>query len=372
MDCVVCSSAVRIAPCVAALALAACDPNEADPRLPASRDWPARPRIVEPSLEAAPVLGPDVAAPSLAPSRLIPPIVRGPRQVDTFLQDEAIVDILWVVDNSASVSNERARLAQQFDRFLNVLLAAGVDFHVGVTSTDLSRSTGDGGRLRGPVPFIDRNTPDPRSAFRQAVTFPVNLDVRLEEGLAAMVAALTPPNTQGPNRGFLRDEASLAVIVVTDEDDGSIGLVEYYGRFLRGLKGPGREANISFSVVGGPLPDGCIPAGEELIFGADADAAERYSRLVDLSNGLFESICALDFAPFVEQLATRLSGLRLVFPLSVPPVEATIEVRVDGRVVPMSATNGWTYSSVERAIIFHGNRIPPPRSEVVIDYDVAL
>ncbi|MFO0724411.1 MAG: VWA domain-containing protein [Myxococcota bacterium] len=352
------------------LATVGCEAPEKQLR-PSLTDWPVRPLTRTPTVVPARVFTATIAESAVHIGPLLPPVVRGPQQIDAFQQDDALVDILWVVDNSASVNDERARLAQQFAGFLRVLIAAGVDFHVGVTSTDLSPITGDQGHLRGPTPFIDNNTPDPRTAFGMAVDFPMS-NVSLEEGLRAMELALSPPNTQGPNRGFLREEAALGVIVVSDEDDSSIGPVDHYVRFLRGLKGPGREANISLSGVVGPLANGCIPAGSERIFGADAKAAVRYRAVIDATRGLTESICAPNFAPFVEGLATALSGLRRVFLLSAPPVASTIRVKVDGRLIPENPNTGWTYRPTERAIAFLGSFVPRPRAMIEIRYDVAI
>jgi hypothetical protein len=254
---------------------------------------------------------------------------------------------------------------------LGVLLGAQVDFHVGVTGTDLSL-TGDRGRLRGPVPWIDRTTLDPVSAFRAAVTFPDDREIALEEGLAAMETALSPPLTNGANLGFLRERAALAVIIVSDEDDGSLGPTAHYVRFLAELKGPGRDANVSLSAVVGPLPDGCVSPGEERIFGADAKEGERYIEVAEASGGLIESICTADFAPFVESLATSLSGLRRFFPLSAPPDPSSIEVRIDGVRVSEGQASGWSWSPQERAIRFSGASVPPPGSEISISYEVRI
>lgn len=333
-------------------------------------DWPARPKVIEPAVIAPGVATATIARPRLIPGTLLPPIVRGPHQVEAYTQGGARVDVLWIVDNSGSLNTERMRLASQFDRFLSVLVAGGIDYHVGVTSTDLS-ATGDRGRLRGPSRWIDRSTPDPRIAFRRAVDFPFS-EVSLEEGLAAMVAALGPPLSVGANAGFLRDDAALAVIVVSDEDDGSLAPLGFYRRFLEGLKGPGREANVSLSAVVGPRPDGCTPPGEEDIFGADADAGDRYLDLAQQTGGLVESICNADLAPFVDQLAQRLTALRRVFPLSAPPLVASIRVRVNGRAVPQDDARGWKWLAAERAVAFSGSFVPPPGASVEIDYDVAL
>ena len=332
---------------------------------------PVRPVIVRPVVVPARVEPAPVGRTVIRSAPLLPPIVRGPRQIDVYTQDEAIVDVLWVVDNSSSLNNERNRLAAQFDRFVSVLLAAQVDFHVGVISTDLSDPT-RAGVLRGPVPWIDRATRNPRAVFADAVTFPNDETVVLEEGLEATEIALTPPVADGPNRGFIRAEAALAIIVVSDEDDGSLGPTAHFVRFLKSVKGPGRSVNVSLSAVVGPLPDGCYSPGEEHIFGAQAKEAERYIEVAEATGGLVESVCAADFAPFVETLATSLAGLRRFFPLSAPPEPDSIEVRVDGVPVARDDTNGWTWLEDERAVTFNGAGVPSPGAELQIAYDVSL
>jgi hypothetical protein len=362
--------APRVAWAWAALVAAGCDGATTPPPTSSLGGWPTRPAVVEPRVDEAQVETASIARVRTTPPTIEPPVVRGTQQVDAFRQDQAQVDVLWVIDNSASLNEERMGLAAQFDRFLRVLVAAGVDFHVGVTSTDLDARTGDGGRLRGAPRFIDSRTPNAAEVFRRAVSFPAS-DVRLEEGLSAMYAALTPPNRDGANAGFLRPDAALAVIVLSDEDDGSVPPAAFYARFLKNLKGQGREGNVSFSAVAGPLPDGCVPAGQEDVFGAEADPAVRYQEVVDATNGVFGSVCANDFSRFVTDLATRLGSLRRVFPLSAPPVTSTIVVRVNGRVVPMGADTGWTFRGGDRTIVFEGRYVPPPRAAIEIEYDVA-
>jgi hypothetical protein len=333
------------------------------------RNRAIHPMVVEPAVVTPGVRTATVEPPPLLPITVLPVVVHGPRQIDAYTQDNATVDVLWVVDNSGSLSDKRMRLAGQFDRFLSVLIAAHVDYHIGVTSTDLT-PTGDDGRLRGP--FIDRNTPNARDLFRAQVSFPNDRNISLEEGLGGMERAITPPNTLGPNAGFLRNEAALAVIVVSDEDDSSLGPTGFYARLLRGLKGPGRDTNVSLSAVVGELPDGCTPAGEGDVFGAKAEPGKRYLEVVAATDGISESICTADFGPFVNALATRLSGLRKFYPLSAPPKEATIVVVVNGMRVPNDPMNGWTFLPGQRAIKFNGTAIPPPGADIRISYDVAM
>ncbi|MBI2373450.1 MAG: VWA domain-containing protein [Deltaproteobacteria bacterium] len=331
---------------------------------------PVRPKVVEPATLPAPLASLHLTPPSIAPVALLPPIVRGPHQLDEFRQVRAIVDVLWVVDNSRSLSNERARIVRELDRFLTILLAAGADFHLGVTTTDLTQATGDGGRLRGPV--IDRMTPRPRQVFQAALDFPEERDVTLEEGLRAAETALSPPVADGPNQGFLREEAALAVIVVSDEDDGSLGPAAHYARFLDGLKGPGREVEVTFSAVVGDLPDGCVTPEDVGVFGADAVAGTRYVEVAEATGGLVESVCTPDFAPFVERLAKKIVGLRTFFTLSAPPRPESIVVRVNGRVIAQDPSSGWTYDPVTRALRFDGAYVPPPDAQLEVEYDLEL
>src|SRR5688572_10955683 len=232
--------------------------------------------------EAVPV----VAPPRVSPVELLPPIVersvtqrvevRDPPaipavQVDVQRQADGIVDILWVVDDSGSMTNQRQTLANNFSRFLDDLLALQVRFQMGVISTNHN----DRGTLRGTTKIITNSTPNPRQVFLQNTTFPPSR-ARLEQGLRMLELALTEPNLSGANAGFLRPNAALAVIVVTDEDDSSYGDPAYYSRFLRSLKGPGNENLSSLSIIGGTTPDGCFPPGEETFFGGLAEPAFRY------------------------------------------------------------------------------------------------
>ncbi len=60
--------------------------------------------------------------------------------VDSYIQSsrEAGVDILWVVDNSASMFEEQDHLALHTAHFTDYLTRVPVDFQLGVITTDLA------------------------------------------------------------------------------------------------------------------------------------------------------------------------------------------------------------------------------------------
>ncbi len=48
------------------------------------------------------------------------------------------VDMLFVVDNSGSMSDEQAMLADSFQTFIDQFMLRNVDFHIGIITTDVT------------------------------------------------------------------------------------------------------------------------------------------------------------------------------------------------------------------------------------------
>src|SRR5688500_6214299 len=71
------------------------------------------------------------------PHSVAPPIP-GVTQTDSIVQvTTPKVDILWMVDNSCSMYNEQADLTENFPYFMEFFLGSGLDYHVGVVSSDI-------------------------------------------------------------------------------------------------------------------------------------------------------------------------------------------------------------------------------------------
>lgn len=339
---------------------------------PAVQDGAFRPRLAPVEAAPAPHASAGQGRVRLVQPDLGMPEVRGPSQIDGFVQDEAAADILWIVDNSGSMDNERDRLAAAFDRFIRGLTEKQLSFHIGVVTTDMTRAgPGFSGELLGPPTVITNDTADPVGAFTTHVQLPPSR-VEDEQGLAAALAALTEPLVSGANAGFLRPEADLAIIVVTDEDDSSLGEPSHYARRLRALKGLGNELTVSFSAVIGDLPDGCVSPGDENILWGEAEAGTRYAEVAQETGGIVASVCAGDWSRTLTDLALQFSGLRRIFPLSAKPVDASLRVEVDGRPVARSRDDGWVYDAQTLSIQFLGTYVPPPGSTVRIRYDLEV
>ena len=343
-------------------ALAACDNIGGE-----SGRGEARPVVAPPKLSRVEILPPTIDRSTLKRVEVRNPLSIAATQIDVHKQSDGIVDILWVIDNSGSMKDERARLGANFGRFLQELLVLKVDFHMGVISTDAN----DKGQLRGTPKIITNLTPDPQAAFKANSDFP-DSRARWEQGLRMMEVALSPPlSSTGVNAGFLRANAALAVIVVSDEDDGSYGDAAHYARFLRSAKGKGNENLTSFSSIAGSTPNGCYSPGAQAFFGGLAEPGYRYDAVATKTGGVLASICDASFEQSLVQIAAALNTLRRVFPLSLKPDPATITVTVNGVIIAQDVVNGWQFRADTQSIAFLGNFVPPPGAQIQISYAIS-
>lgn len=326
---------------------------------------------------------PDVAPPRLSPVEIKPPqiersltgrveVVDPPRidatQIDVVRQADGIVDILWVIDDSGSMANQRKTLVNNFDRFLQALLTLRVSWQMGVTTTNAL----DTGKLRGTTKVIKLTTPDPKAVFEANTTF-MGSRTRWEQGLRMAELAVTGVNIApgGNNVGFLRPNAALAIIVVTDEDDSSFGTPEHFARVFRAAKGKGNEGLVTFSTIAGSTPVGCTPPGESIYYGSLAEPAFRYASVSTKTGGVVGSICDNSFENTLLSIAQALNTLRRVFPLTLKPLLSSLNVKVNGAVVPQDPVNGWQYQMNTNSIVFLGTYIPPPGAILEFEYAFA-
>ena len=291
----------------------------------------------------------------------------GFHQVDAFTQKaSAEVDILWVVDNSASMQEEQLNLGLNFNSFISFIDSSLIDYHIAVISTDMD-SRQHMGQIVGNPRVITKETPNPQASFAANVQVGI-VGTGYEMGLLAAHTALSPPLIHDQNKDFLRDEASLAVIFVSDEDDKSFGEIAYYDRFFNNIKGIGNDRKVILAAIIGDAPDGC--RGDD----GKAEPGIRYHELIESLQGTTASICADDFAAELEQLGLTVAGLGRHFRLSKEPDPESIVVRVDDHTgagfveIPEDAQSGWRYQPANRTIFFDGDYVPGPQAEIQVEY----
>ncbi|MEW5739000.1 MAG: choice-of-anchor D domain-containing protein [Myxococcota bacterium] len=268
----------------------------------------------------------------------------------------AKLDVLFVVDDSCSMFDEQASLAANFASFIAAADQSSVDYHLGVTTTDLFRI---GGRLVGSPVVLTSSTPALPLAFASNVQVGTS-GSGLEQAFEAAVRAVTEPMVSGPNAGFLRAEASLAIIVVTDAVEQSPNPVGTYRSALKQAKG-GKSSRFSVSVVG-PF----TPSSSTCLLDSDVDDG-RFDEMVVSTGGVKADICTTNWAQDLANIGQRLVQPQLEYPLTAQPENpSTVEVRVNGVVV-----SGWTYRSSSNSVVFTAATAPPPGSTVTATYGTA-
>lgn len=176
-------------------------------------------------------------------------------------------DILFVVDDSGSMSEEQANLAANLDAFIDTLAASPVqnDFRIGVTNSSVEEFTvtattgrsyasgpsagvpypagalvaiktrADGTGISGALVYdparfaqtggwggnriLDRGSPSLAADFKANVLMGLDGSGKEQPFRAARLAL--SDRLLDANQGFLRDGARLAVVFLTDEDDCS-------------------------------------------------------------------------------------------------------------------------------------------------------
>lgn len=164
---------------------------------------------------------------------------------DTYTIGSGKVDILFVNDNSASMSRVQVQLASKFSGFIQSLDARGIDYRIGIVTTDLGAVSQNGLVTFGNgQKFITRADSNRVSLFNNAIIR--NETLSCENLITTMFNTYGPSfqsnsyyasqyplncpssDTRGINTAhlivannvssFLRDDANLSVILISNDD----------------------------------------------------------------------------------------------------------------------------------------------------------
>lgn len=273
------------------------------------------------------------------------------------------VDVLFVIDDSASMQQAQLAMSSQAKVFLDKARKHQADFHIGVVTTDTTGSKFAAGCLQGTTKILRTSTPNVDDAL--AKNFKVGTaGSALEKGMDAILAALSQPRLRDLkcNAGFLRNDARLAILVVSDENDGSQGTNNFFVRRLWALKQPKPRQEILFSTIAGPPVAGCRGNGVFAQYGA------RYWDISKKMDGLQLSFCDSNWKGNAELLGDLSFGPRRRFFLTRPPSLLTIKVKVDGK--KLTPLSHYLYEAASNSIFFKKASSLKAGSRVEISYDV--
>jgi hypothetical protein len=396
--------------------------------------------------------------------------------------DEA--DILFVIDNSASMQEETAALGGNFDAFISVLTSSEgaapatesltdavnnyitytqergkfLDYNLALTTTSAGFAEVDGPQPGNGGVFVgealSKSDPDVGNTFRaqllcetavwdsndvpdgetmtECAEPPKDADGRpqitkgyldcfcgpglwednasgsgREEPLEAALMAIcrasdAPPETCSDpqseygdfptpkNEGWLRDESTVLVVVVSDEGDDSRRLVngddvgqayiDAFAQFERNIKIVAIAPGIEEATGNVICPSTAIPTY----------SLERMQNISTITGGFYRNIaeevegdaCQVsNFDSYLRDLGALLANLDTAFQLQSVPDVSTIRVWIDDVEVPASPVlegeagqpdavygDGWSYDPAQNSVTFWGEWIPGYNADVDIFY----
>lgn len=235
------------------------------------------------------------------------------RSTDVFVQP-GLVDLLLVVDDAPSMAEEQTRLAAAMPDLVDGL--GRVSGRVGVTSTD------GGGAL---AVVVEAGDEDAAAVLADRVAMGAK-GSDAGEGLAAALAAVTPPLSETINVGFRRDDALLVTLFVSDHDDAGVE----------------------------PVAD-LVADLDAVVYAYVPLDATRYTTAVELRSGVLLDVTATQYPAPPGFLVDR-------FHLSDPPDPACpIEVEVDDTPI-----GGWTVEGCD--LLFDHDAIPVAGTTFIVSY----
>jgi hypothetical protein len=219
------------------------------------------------------------------------------------------MDIVFLVDNSGSMREEQTNLSANFPKFVKVIndyktkSGDALDFRLAVTSSDDGQQKGKFSATRAPDapagcsagparPWLERGDGDVAGFFSCRAEFGTG-GSNIERPLENMALGVTTGAAANAASGvpFVREDALLAFIVLTDEDEGGTEnepdrAMAAYPAVFDQVKG--ERGRWAAAVIAGETA--CTST-----FGKAAEATRLKGFITDVGkNGVFSSICTGD------------------------------------------------------------------------------
>jgi len=286
------------------------------------------------------------------------------------------VDILFVVDNSGSMGEHQQNLSTNVTQFTSAFTKASVlDYNIGVVTTDTEGYYGNNipccGKMVGSIRVVNKSTPNADQVLANNLI--VGTDgSSVERMFDPINLALSPANLTGWNVGFLRPNATLVVIIITDaEDQSDNNTADSTYQFLLNLKQGNKDKLLAYGAIvptkdtmNCPRDDGTPPTKIESFL----------AMMNNNKNNVFD-LCDPDYGTRLSQLAKDIvNKVGNVIYLNRAPDINSIHVYYGSMELPMDFHKGWSFDADKNAI-FLGDQVDwssqPSGSRVKVSYNAA-
>lgn len=298
-----------------------------------------------------------------------------PEKTDNFASNVIYnnkVDVVFIVDNSSGMDLANSNWRAAVPTLINALLKQKLDLHVAVITTSMGGVNPNGGRFLGVPRYFTSKTSNLAKAIVQRISEVGTDGSDLERGLDSLNRVLQPNYLDGEGAGFLREDALLAVISLSTEDDKSSDHsgVSGFATFLDDVKGFYEDGTRRWTMnfIGILSLAGSCSTIPDLNY---REPGTRWISLSDMSNGITASICSNDLSIAAANIRKRIAQIITDFRLSHVPDLSTLRVYLNGELVPRDTENGWDYISERNIVRFYGSAIPAADASIRIDFTPA-
>lgn len=264
---------------------------------------------------------------------------------------KGVVDIVVVIDSSGSMAEEQANLASRMAPLLSAIKDS--DWRIVVTTTDPDSGCGKGPLSKGDF-FVD-------ARFKSYVSAGVD-GTGVERPILQAVSALKGDCFFGPGK-WLRDGSTVAVVIVTDEDNCHIDVPNGYGcsgqadlagsyltNYLASIRKIATEARV-YGIYWDPSQPSCSGALKQANIVAD---------VVKNTGGTSGSICDSDYTATLTKISTDVARiLKADFTLKSLPDAGTFKMTVNGQ--------PWTQMT-QVGLVVHFTTNPPVNAAIQVNY----
>lgn len=245
------------------------------------------------------------------------------------------VDIIFAVDTSGSMDDEKASLESNMARFIGKFTAdaANLDYQIFMIGEDF-------------------RFPSASNRIRQ-----IPLEVDSNNALAVLDDVLQNGSAHG-----IRSDSLKQIVVVTDDNAEDVTSSEFKD-FLQTTPSTNGKTKIN-GFVG--LPTSRETASCEL-----ASVGHEYIKLGQDPElgGLIQDLCIQDWSQLLQNLAANIivqASRRQIFALNAAAdISKAIEVQVDGQNV---SSDAFSYDPIGQAIIFNAQQAPKNEATVIVTY----
>jgi hypothetical protein len=241
------------------------------------------------------------------------------------VSDTNQVDVIVVIDNSASMRFVQANMAQRFSSLLDEL--KGLDWTLGIVTTDVSSDAPkkDGRLLEmSGMPGVDHltsamNEEEVRKAFAHTIQRPAREGSPDEQGIKATYRALE----RKPD--WLRANAALNVVVVTDSDEtphrGHAEIRNNPSELLKYVKSNYLSKDFFFHSIIVKVGDAeCLKKDDHEAYG------RTYAWLSKKTGGIIGDVCQKDYSDQLKMIGQKVSQQIRQFTLDCEPVAGSVKI----------------------------------------------